>query len=86
MGFVGSARLDGERVNVGLEHIRQRRVHLAMAREQGLSGKRRRDDAHMEMPAPVASACVTGESKYWTMRLSPVLISACTASPGPIGR
>ena len=60
VGFVRSARLDGERVNVGLEHIRQRSVYPAMTREQRLPGKLGGNDAHVEMPAPVARAGVTG--------------------------
>ena len=43
-------------MNIGLHQIAQRRVDAAMARQQRLTGKRRRDDAHAEMPAAVARA------------------------------
>jgi hypothetical protein len=33
-----------------------------------------------------SSAWAIGETRYWMMRRSPVLISAWTARPGPIGR
>lgn len=35
-------------------------------------------------PAASSSVCAIGESRYWIIRRSPVLISACTARSGPI--
>jgi hypothetical protein len=58
--FFGSARIDRERMDIGLHQIAERGVHGAMARQRCLAIKRCAHDAHAEVASSVTSAGVTG--------------------------
>lgn len=58
-GFSRRAGVDGQRMDVGLHQIAQRRIHGAMPRERRLPLERGADDLNAKMPAAIARTGVT---------------------------
>jgi len=58
--FIGSARFQSQRVDVGAHHLPERGIHALMALDQRHAGEFRSDDTHAKVSAPIARAFVTG--------------------------